>query len=156
MALSGRGIGRDPDAMTTTHRMTPLRPVPPLVVADLMSLEPIVVDESDSIANVDAVLRDYGISGVPVINRHGTIVGVYSLTDALRLKDINPDALRRYSISDVMTRPAITVDREVSLQDAARLMMDHRVHRLVAVDEAGRPVGVLSAMDFVELAAETA
>lgn len=156
MALSVRGCGRDAGPMSTTHALTPMRPVPPLVVADLMSLEPIVVYESESIANVDAVLRDYGISGVPVINRHGTIVGVYSLTDALRLKDINPDALRRYSVGDVMTRPAITVDREVSLQDAARLMVDHRVHRVVAVDDAGRPVGVLSAMDFVELAAETA
>jgi predicted transcriptional regulator len=156
MALSVRGFDRDPSRVTTMPRVSAMRPVPPLVVADLMSLEPIVVDESEPIASVDAVLRDYGISGVPVINRHGAIVGVYSLTDALRLKDVNPDALRRYSVGDVMTRPAITVDREVGLRDAARLMMDHRVHRLVAVDDAGRPVGVLSAMDFVELAAENA
>lgn len=136
------------------HPRIPTSAVTPQAVADLMSLEPIVVYDSEPIASVDAVLRDYGISGVPVINRHGRIVGVYSLTDALRLKDVNADALRRYTVGDVMTRPAITVDREVSLQDAARLMVDHRVHRLVAVDDAGRPVGVLSAMDFVELAAE--
>ncbi len=136
------------------HPRIPTSAVTPQAVADLMSLEPIVVYDSEPIASVDAVLRDYGISGVPVINRHGRIVGVYSVTDALRLKDVNADALRRYTVGDVMTRPAITVDREVSLQDAARLMVDHRVHRLVAVDDAGRPVGVLSAMDFVELAAE--
>jgi len=40
------------------------------------------------------------------------------------------------------------------LRDAARLMRDRRIHRLVAVDETGRPIGVLSASDFVELYAD--
>jgi CBS domain-containing protein len=41
-----------------------------------------------------------------------------------------------------------------SMADAARLMHDRRVHRLVALDDAGRPVGVVSATDFVTLYAE--
>jgi CBS domain-containing protein len=40
------------------------------------------------------------------------------------------------------------------VRDAARVMEDGRLHRLVAVDGRGRPIGVLSAMDFVALAAE--
>jgi CBS domain-containing protein len=39
--------------------------------------------------------------------------------------------------------------------DAARVMLANRVHRVVAVDAAGRPVGVLSATDYVTLAAES-
>jgi len=44
--------------------------------------------------------------------------------------------------------------RETGRVDAARLMRDRRIHRLVAVDETGRPIGVLSASDFVELYAD--
>jgi CBS domain-containing protein len=48
----------------------------------------------------------------------------------------------------------VTVDVDTPLPYAARLMLDERVHRLVVVDGQGRPIGVLSAMDFVALAAE--
>jgi CBS domain-containing protein len=41
-----------------------------------------------------------------------------------------------------------------ALDDAARLMLDNHVHRLVAVDDVGHPVGVLSSIDFVALYAE--
>jgi CBS domain-containing protein len=53
-----------------------------------------------------------------------------------------------------MTSPAITVSALTDLRDAARLMRDRRIHRLVVVDDADRPVGVLSASDFVALYAD--
>jgi CBS domain-containing protein len=53
-----------------------------------------------------------------------------------------------------MTSPAITVPMTKSVDEAARLMLSSRVHRLVATDDNGRPVGVLSAMGFVALYAD--
>ena len=53
-----------------------------------------------------------------------------------------------------MSAPPITVDTNASVQDAAIRMHTESIHRLVAVDEHGRPIGVISAMDFVALAAE--
>jgi CBS domain-containing protein len=53
-----------------------------------------------------------------------------------------------------MSSPALTIPLTASIFEAARQMRDARVHRLVAVDDEGRPVGVLSAMDFVVLFAE--
>jgi CBS domain-containing protein len=46
------------------------------------------------------------------------------------------------------------VDLDAPLIDAARLMRDEKVHRLVAVNDKGRAVGVLSSMDFVSLYAD--
>lgn len=46
----------------------------------------------------------------------------------------------------------MTIDGAAPIRDAARLMSERRLHRLVVVD--ARPTGVLSAMDFVSLAAE--
>jgi CBS domain-containing protein len=54
-----------------------------------------------------------------------------------------------------MTSPAVTVPMTSSLHEGARRMRDARIHRLVVIDEAGHPVGVLSAIDFVALFAES-
>jgi CBS domain-containing protein len=53
-----------------------------------------------------------------------------------------------------MSRPAVTVTLSTSLAEAARTMVDQRVHRVVVIDDEQRPIGVLSAMDFVTLYAE--
>lgn len=59
-----------------------------------------------------------------------------------------PSGLR---VGELMSSPAVTVAMTAPLVEAARIMRDNRIHRVVAVDEQGRPVGVLSASDFVAL-----
>jgi CBS domain-containing protein len=53
-----------------------------------------------------------------------------------------------------MTSPALTVSLSATLVEAARVMHQEQVHRLVVVDEDGIPIGVLSATDFVRLVAD--
>jgi CBS domain-containing protein len=53
-----------------------------------------------------------------------------------------------------MSAPPVTIDATASVRDAAIRMATESIHRLVAVDDGGRPIGVISAMDFVTLAAE--
>jgi CBS domain-containing protein len=48
----------------------------------------------------------------------------------------------------------VTVSVTTPLSEAARTMLDKRVHRVVVVDDRFRPVGVLSAIDFVQLFAD--
>ncbi len=54
-----------------------------------------------------------------------------------------------------MSSPPVTIDSAATVREAARLMNDEHLHRLVVVDDHGRPVGVIAAMDFVALAAES-
>jgi len=93
-----------------------------------------------------------------VVDAEGRLCGVISQSDLLRgTGDVNAAIRHRFTglrVADLMTSPAITVDLEMSLVDAARLMRDEKVHRVVAVDARGRAVGVLSSMDFVTLYAE--
>lgn len=59
-------------------------------------------------------------------------------------------------VRDLMTHPAITVPASASLHEAARLMTEHRVHRLVVAERDGGPIGVISESDVVrEVAALT-
>jgi CBS domain-containing protein len=125
-----------------------------LVVADLMTLDAISV-------NIDASIEEAerGVSGLAVVDIWGHLVGVISRTDVVEDGGIptaillrrRPSGLR---VGELMTSPAITVSALTDLRDAARLMRDRRIHRLVVVDDADRPVGVLSASDFVAVYAE--
>ena len=130
-----------------------------LLVADFMTIDPIVVSVDASLEEAAHLLRAYSISGLPVIDLDGNLVGVISQTDLLAADDASVSRLVRgkqsaLRVGELMSSPAVTVPMTGSLDEAARLMLDRHVHRVVAIDDIGRPVGVLSSMDFVALYAE--
>jgi CBS domain-containing protein len=131
-----------------------------LVVADLMTLDPVVVDADASLEVAEALMHDRVVSGLPVVDTRGELVGVISRTDVVEDGGIPMSTLLRrrpsgLRVGELMTSPAVTVSPLTPLREAARLMRDRRIHRLVAVDDGGRAVGVLSASDFVELYADS-
>jgi CBS domain-containing protein len=104
-------------------------------------------------------MRERAISGLPVVDPNGGLVGVLSRTDVVEDGSIPMAILLRkmpsgLRVGELMSSPAITVETTDPLIEAARRMRDNRIHRLVAVDDTGRPVGILSASDFVALFAE--
>jgi CBS domain-containing protein len=131
-----------------------------LLVADVMTIDPIVVVDDSPIAEAARLIRSNSVSGLPVVDRGGSLVGVISQTDLLALQDTPIGRIIRAEVSglrtgELMSSPAITVSMSDSLGNAARLMRDNHVHRLVALDESGRPIGVLSTSDFVGLFADS-
>jgi CBS domain-containing protein len=127
-----------------------------LLVADVMTIDPVVVRIDASLEEAAHLMRSYSITGLPVIDGGGALVGVISQTDLVAVQDspigrlirTNSSGLR---VGELMTSPAVTIPITGSLDEAARLMLDRRVHRLVAIDDAGHPVGLLSSIDFVAL-----
>lgn len=130
-----------------------------LVVADLMTLDPVVVGVDDPIEEAERLMRERRVTGLPVVDPTGAPLGVISQTDVIEdggaplaiLLRRKPSGLR---VGELMTSPAVTIADTARLVEAARIMRDNRIHRLVAVDEHGRTVGVLSASDFVALYAD--
>ncbi|MGZ8437990.1 MAG: CBS domain-containing protein, partial [Candidatus Limnocylindrales bacterium] len=99
------------------------------------------------------------VSGLPVVDQRGSLVGVISQTDLIAIEEAPIGRLIRTEASglrvgELMSSPAITVPMTGSRGEAARLMRDRRVPRLVVLDDDGHPVGVLSASDFVALFAD--
>lgn len=130
-----------------------------LRVADLMTIDPVTVSVDATIEDAEDLLRNNRITGLPVVDADGMLVGVISQTDLVHLALPRVQALIRHRergirVGEVMSTPPVTIDSGAGLRDAARLMNDERVHRLVAIDTHGRPIGVIAAMDFVALAAE--
>jgi CBS domain-containing protein len=130
-----------------------------LTVADLMTIDPIVIGVDAALEEAERLMRERHVSGLPVVDEQEGLVGVISQTNVLEgggmpvalLLRRKPSGLR---VGELMTSPAVTVELTAPLVEAARLMRDNRIHRVVAVDERGRPVGVLSASDFVALYAD--
>jgi len=128
-------------------------------VADLMTIDPITVAFDATIEKAEDLMRRHRVTGLPVVDEAGRLIGVISQTDILYLDVPAVQALIRHRergvrVGEVMSAPALTIDATATIQAAAVRMHEQHVHRLVAVDEHGRPAGVISAMDFVVLAAE--
>lgn len=130
-----------------------------LLVADVMTIDPIVVPEDAPVEEASHLLTAFSVSGLPVVDHTGALVGVISQSDLVAIQDAPIGRLIRAETSgicvgELMTSPAITIPMIGSLVEAATLMRDRRVHRLVALDDDGHPTGVLSAFDFVVLYAD--
>lgn len=130
-----------------------------LRVADIMTLDPVVVRDDDTIESAEALLAAYRISGLPVVDGAGLLVGVVSRTDLMADGGPSGSALVRgrpshLRVGELMSAPAVTVPLTMTLVEAARVIRDRRIHRVVAIDDAGRPIGILSATDFVTLIAD--
>jgi CBS domain-containing protein len=129
-----------------------------LRVADVMSIDPVVVRHDDTLETAERLLTAYRVTGLPVVEPDGRLVGVLSRTDLVpaggTMRALLRENVRHLLVGELMTAPAITVPMTATLLEAARVMHEHRIHRLVAVDENGRPIGVLSASDFVTVIAE--
>ena len=134
-------------------------PIGDMRVADLMTIDPITVVLDATIEEAEDLMRRHHVTGLPVVDDGGRLIGVISQTDILFLDVPEVRALIRgrahgVRVGEVMSAPPVTIDAAASVQDAAIRMHTESIHRLVAVDDHGRPVGVISAMDFVTLAAE--
>ncbi|MDQ5841525.1 MAG: CBS domain-containing protein [Chloroflexota bacterium] len=116
-----------------------------------MSIEPVTVRSDEPLSVADRLMRSFAVSGLPVVDRDGGLVGVVSRTDLMALAgDPRVDVWQGRSVAATMTAPGLTVDADATLTEAAARMEDHRVHRLVVVEpEAGHPIGILSTTDVV-------
>ena len=129
-----------------------------LCVADLMTIDPCLISRTASVAEAEEVMARHRVSGLPVVDEEGQLVGVVSQTDLMYLTTPQVRTLMGrwetpLTVQEIMSSPPVTVLSTMSLENAARVMVEHDVHRVVAVDRKQRPIGVLSATDFVQLAA---
>jgi len=121
-------------------------------VAELMTGDPLVVPVDLSLPDAAKLMEFYRVSGVPVVDWDGALVGVLSQTDLVHALTTAPlwHAWPGLTVRHLMSQPAITIGAGESAEEAARVLEKHRIHLLVVVGVDGRtPIGVLSATDLV-------
>lgn len=137
-------------------------------VRDVMTRGAISVSPHTPLRDLARLLSERRISGVPVVDQEGRCLGVVSEADLLvkqlsrplsrRLplewllgESHDPDELRRRAATtaeQAMTSPAVTIDEDRPLREAAALMVDRGINRLPVLAD-GRLVGMLSRSDLV-------
>jgi CBS domain-containing protein len=116
-------------------------PAMTVTVADVMTRCPISVPVDTPFQTIARALSYHRISAVPVVDRRGRPVGVVSEADLI---GAGWDATAR----KLMTSPVRTVDADVTLPTASRMLAEAGVRRLFVV-ERGRLAGVLSRRDLL-------
>jgi IMP dehydrogenase len=113
-----------------------------------MVTDPVTVGPDATIAEVDALCGRYRISGVPVIDATGVLVGIITNRD---LRFLGPGDFATRTVRELMTpMPLITGPVGISRDDAAALLAKHKVEKLPLVDDAGRLRGLITVKDFVK------
>lgn len=120
----------------------------PLNASDVMIRDVITVAESMPIKEAARLFNENKITGAPVVNAEGDLVGVLSETDIIR-KTNSIGAWSPSTAGQIMTRPAITVSPTETLQRVCELMFNRHIHRVVVADGA-KIEGILTTMDILK------
>ncbi len=127
-------------------------------VADLMQRNVKSIQGEASVAEAILTLADSHISGLPVLDGTGRMIGVVSSSDVLAAEAEAEDAEARQTLMDgtpvreLMTRRPFTVTPTTDVRDAAQQMLYADVHRLFVTD-GDQVVGVISTTDIVRAVA---
>jgi CBS domain-containing protein len=124
----------------------------PRTVGEFMHADPITVRQDASLQEAVAILDQYRIHGLPVVDASGLLVGVLSQTDLVRARATEHMWARwpGLAVKHLMTSPAVTCRPDCPVEEAVRMMEIKHIHRLVVVDESGtKPVGVFSTSDVI-------
>ena len=109
--------------------------------SDLITLSP-----DDSAEDAIHTLLDNSISGAPVVDADGNLVGIISEFQLLEVL-YNPDA-KEDQVNDLMTKAVLSVEAEKPLLEVTNLFIVHRIRR-VPVVSAGNLVGLISRRDLL-------
>jgi len=149
--------------------------------SDIMQTNVITVTEDASLSEVETLLSENRITGMPVTDEAGDLVGVISVTDLIERYTEDADARPRrgrgfydvatYGLEEedletfdvpkeseetagsLMTAEVLTVKSDLTLRLVAREMVRHKVHRLL-VNEGRKTVGIITTMDLLRAASK--
>ncbi|QNE18943.1 IMP dehydrogenase [Kribbella qitaiheensis] len=110
-----------------------------------MIAQPITIGPDATIGEADALCGQYRISGVPVVDDAGVLVGIVTN------RDMRFETSQDRPVHEVMTKqPLILGKQGISADDAMALLSKHKVEKLPLVDEAGKLTGLITLKDFVK------
>ena len=139
---------------------------------DIMTTDVVTVAPEATVEEVAKIITDRGISGVPVVDANGEVVGIVTEGDIIArskklhipthfqllggviylesTKKLEKDLQKMvaFQVKDLMTTEVFTVSPEASVEEIATVMTEERVNRIPVVDR-GKLVGIISRADIV-------
>lgn len=133
-------------------------------VRELMTANVVSVKPEVSLRDAASVLIEHGVSGVPVVNEDGDVIGVLSEADVVMKAsggtgrggllawlfdpEVGGEKISAQTTGQAMSSPAVTITPNRTVHEAARLMIGEEVNRLPVVEDT-KLVGILTRADIV-------
>ena len=127
-----------------------------MLVRERMIGHPITIDADTSVTDALNFMRQNHVRRLPVLDKRGRLVGIVAEKDLLYASPSPATSLSVYEIGyllsklkvqEIMTREVITVEPDCPLEEAARMMVDHKIGGLPVVDD-GELVGLITETDI--------
>jgi CBS domain-containing protein len=149
--------------------------VRPRRVFELMNPDVVSLRPDHTVTEAQEILAARSVSGAPVVDESGRVLGVVSQNDLVR-KATHPDTAEKAGqffssvedyadigatpvppssqhVSEIMSKRVFSVSRDTGVAVAANIMRERRIHRLLVTDR-GVLVGVLSSLDLLRVVEE--
>lgn len=107
-----------------------------------MVVNPVTITPERSLADAYALMDLHHISGIPVTEKDGTLVGILTNRDVRFATDSTQP------VAELMTRKLVTTSEGISKEDAKKLLHQHRIEKLLVVDANYRCVGLITVKDI--------
>ena len=137
--LGGIGvIHKNMDVETQAFQVTKVKKSTSGIIID-----PIFIGPDAAVAEADALMAEYHISGVPVVDANQTLIGIITNRDMRFISDMT------LKVSEVMTAaPLVTAKEGTTLEDAAKVMQQHKIEKLPIVDDSDKLIGLITIKDI--------
>jgi acetoin utilization protein AcuB len=121
-----------------------------------MTREPVTITADTPVPVALRLMRERKVRRLPVLDRHGTLVGIVSDKDLLYASPSPattlavweiPELLAKITVEKVMTDEVVTISEETPLEEAARVMADHRIGGL-PIMQGETLVGIITETDL--------
>jgi CBS domain-containing protein len=138
-----------------------------MLAKDVMTTKIVKVSPDNSVRHACKIMLDNHVSGIPVVDDDGHLLGIISEGDLIRRTELGGGAFAptdtatpaearadayvkrtSWKVGDTMTRDPVTIDEETSLTRVAQLMQDHGIKR-VPVVRAGELIGIVGRADLL-------
>ena len=119
-------------------------------VADVMSTDPVIIHEDQSIKSLTELIIARKYHGLPVVNEEGKIIGIVRDTEVLSMFASREPYVAKYrTVKDIMHAPPFTIAPDETIQRAVMKMFADGTRILVVADKKQGMVGVVTRIDLI-------
>lgn len=107
-----------------------------------MVVNPVTIHPDSSLADALGLMTQHKISGIPVTEKSGKLVGILTNRDVRFAENL------KQKVSELMTKNVVTTTEDVAMDEARRLLHKHRIEKLVVVNKKHECVGLITVKDI--------
>jgi len=117
-------------------------------VRDIMNSNPVIISRKASVLDATKEMKSERVGSI-IITENGKPIGVLTESDILRKIVAEEKDAAKTSVDEIMSSPPVTIEEDATIQEAVRMMGEHKIRRLPVVKN-GKLVGMITERDILQ------